>query len=164
MVSIFIDIECNGDPVVMEITGDKEVIFHGYDHEIEAAEFALGLRPHLGAASTCYYLWRFRPEERIDEALIFFATNGYPEATRKMLEAGADVHADDEYALRHAAEGDWTEIVDILLAAGADPFDHENEAIAYAIGNLNDDMIRVFRKHIAEEDRPPELSDYPLED
>lgn len=161
MGSIFIDLECHGDPIVMEVTEDKEILMHGYDFDAEAALVELGFD-----SSPCFSIMLpFRETESaapLDEAMIYFATNGYPEATEKMIEAGADVHADNNYAIRWATEGGWTEIVEILLNAGADPHTNENETLRTAVNHLDDEMVDLFKKHVPRHLQPRWLQEYPL--
>jgi hypothetical protein len=53
--------------------------------------------------------------------------------TVKMLvDAGADVHANDDFALRYAAENGLTAIVKVLLDAGADVHACNNYALCWA--------------------------------
>jgi len=77
-----------------------------------------------------------------------------------MLEAGADVSADGELALRWAAEGGWTEIVEILLSAGADPHYDDDEPVRIAVNNSYDDMVRLFQQHLPSHEQKFWLKDY----
>ena len=54
--------------------------------------------------------------------------NGHVEVVKLLLAAGADVHADDDYALRRASEEGQVEVVKLLLAAGANKNKKNNES------------------------------------
>ena len=54
-----------------------------------------------------------------ERALRFAANNGQTKTVQFFLQAGADVHADDDEALREAAENGHVETVQVLLQAGA---------------------------------------------
>jgi len=56
-----------------------------------------------------------------DFALRWAAGNGHSDVVRTLLAAGANVHADGDRALRWAATRGHAEVVHLLLAADADP-------------------------------------------
>ena len=61
-------------------------------------------------------------------ALILAADRGHTAIVKLLLEEGADVNANGSYALIDAAEGGWTDIVELLLAVpGIDVNAKENE-------------------------------------
>ena len=59
-------------------------------------------------------------EQKVNDALINASENGYTKIVKVLLEAEADIHADNDNALRWAAEKGHTETVKVLLEAGAD--------------------------------------------
>jgi ankyrin repeat protein len=76
------------------------------------------------------------PEEqkKLDSRLIDAALDGHTEVVKAHLAAGANVHAEDDKALRWAAVDGHTETVRTLLAAGADV--HARNDGALSLGAL----------------------------
>jgi ankyrin repeat protein len=52
--------------------------------------------------------------------LIEAARSGYLETAKKMVESGADIHAENDYALRWAASYGHLDVVMFLVQSGAD--------------------------------------------
>ena len=67
-----------------------------------------------------------------------------PKLTIALLKAGADVHANEDEALRYAAENGYTEIVKILLKAGADVHADDDEALCLAIGGGHTEIVKIL--------------------
>ena len=65
-------------------------------------------------------------------ALIYAISNEQLEVVKFLVENGADIHADDDYALRHAAERVQLEIIKFLVEKGADIHARDDEALKYA--------------------------------
>ena len=101
-----IKIDCEGGPIVIE-ADDDGVTVYGIDIEAERAAAALGFDP-----SPCLVAW--------DNALVDNARDGYVSVVELLLAAGADVHADGDYALQFAANRGHAGVVELLLAFGAD--------------------------------------------
>ena len=59
----------------------------------------------------------FRIASYINEAFRYASRYGHTEIVKVLLEAGADVHALDDNALRYASENGHTETVKVLKAA-----------------------------------------------
>lgn len=55
-----------------------------------------------------------------DSALIWAARNGHAETVKALLDAGANVHVENDRVLREAARDGQPEVVKVLLAGGAD--------------------------------------------
>lgn len=66
------------------------------------------------------------------------------ELTTAFLEAGADVHAEDDYALRCATDSDYAEIVKILLEAGADVHALDDHALCCAAQNGYTEVVKIL--------------------
>jgi hypothetical protein len=60
------------------------------------------------------------------------------------LSRGADVHAARDFCIRNAAKLGLYDICTILLQAGADPFANESEAIAHAVTQNDDKLLKLF--------------------
>ncbi len=71
------------------------------------------------------------------------AANGYIEVVELLIEAGADVTANNNYAIKKAAANGYIEVVELLIEAGADV----NEAICAAVEEGNIEIAkRLIRK------------------
>lgn len=70
--------------------------------------------------------------ENLDQELIDAARYGRAGEVRRLLARGADVHAQDDYALWAAACCGKTKVVEILLAAGADVHADDDAALKAA--------------------------------
>ena len=53
-------------------------------------------------------------QEKKDKALINASRRGHTEVVKVLLDAGANVHAKDDYALRHASFNEHTKVVKLL--------------------------------------------------
>ena len=78
-----------------------------------------------------------------DWALRWACRHGHPEVVKLLLEAGADVHA-DEYALRLASIGGHTEVVKLLHEAGADAHADDDYALRCASCNGHTEVVKVL--------------------
>ena len=70
-----------------------------------------------------------------DAALRWSANNGHLEVVKALIEAGADVHAGDDYALRWSAENGHIEVVKVLVKAGADVHADDDYALRWSADN-----------------------------
>lgn len=66
--------------------------------------------------------WTFK-RETINAALFLAVSSGDRALIKRWLEKGADLHANDDHALRLAAERGRLEIIEYLVEAGSNP-DH----------------------------------------
>ena len=67
-----------------------------------------------------------------------------------LLAAGADVHAHYDYALRHAALYGHTNVVKLLLEYGADVHAWNNGALRWAADNGNADVVKLLLEYGAD--------------
>lgn len=72
------------------------------------------------------------------------AHRNYTEVVKALLDAGADVHAGDDMALRWAAESGCLEAVKILLDAGADVHAGKDQALCSAANRGNTKIIKML--------------------
>jgi ankyrin repeat protein len=79
-----------------------------------------------------------------DNPLIFDAGTGRVGNVRALLEAGADVHANNDEALRRAAEAGHTDVVRLLLGAGADVHARDDEALWRAARSGRTEVVMVL--------------------
>lgn len=61
-----------------------------------------------------------------------------------LLDAGADVHSDNDYALRFASGNGQTEVVKMLLKAGADIHAEKDYALRFASRNRYNDVVKLL--------------------
>ena len=83
-------------------------------------------------------------------ALRWAASEGHTEIVRLLLEAGADVHAQNNSALKWTASKGHTEVVKLLLEAGADVHAQNNSALRWAAENGHTKVVALVKKHIKE--------------
>ena|ERR1035441_3681483 len=89
----------------------------------------------------------------LNEELWFAASRGDSQKVKAILMAGADVHADEDDALRVAAAGRHTDTVRALLEAGADVHAQEDVASWWARQHSDSDMVRTLSEFMACEER-----------
>jgi hypothetical protein len=99
-------------------------------HEITAATIAELMAAPEYASLMC---------DNTDGLLKLFAARGDVEPVRNLLDRGADVHAQENYALRWASENGHRDTVAVLLEHGADVHAQEDYALRWAseIGHRN---------------------------
>ena len=80
----------------------------------------------------------------VDRALRDAAENGHIEVVKMLLEVGADVHAWYDEALRKAAKKGHKEVVKILLEAGADVHAEDEDALRGAAKNGHKEVVEML--------------------
>ena len=63
-----------------------------------------------------------------------------------LIEAGADVTADDNSAIRWASRNGHTEVVKLLIEAGADVTARDNYAIQWASENGHTEVVELLKE------------------
>jgi len=66
------------------------------------------------------------------------------EKIQELINRGADVHADDDYAVRIASENGYTEVVRLLLSRGADIHAKDNLALILAAHYGRFDVVKLL--------------------
>jgi len=86
-----------------------------------------------------------------DFALRWASRYGYVDIVKLLLDAGANVHAISDTALRWASYHGHTEVVKLLLDDGADVHIYGDEPLRYAIRNGHSNIVKIIKDHIAKE-------------
>jgi hypothetical protein len=79
-----------------------------------------------------------------DEALRWASENGHLEVVKLLLENGADVHANNDEALRWASENGHLEVVKLLLENGADVHANNEYALRWASENGHIEIVKLL--------------------
>ena len=69
---------------------------------------------------------------------------GHSEIVKILLSAGANVHADNDWDLYLASGNGHSEVVKILLKAGADVHANKDGALQWASGNGHSEVVKVL--------------------
>ena len=80
----------------------------------------------------------------LNDQLIEAAENGHTDTVALLLDRGADVHADDDYALHWAALKGRTETVALLLDRGANVHAYDDSALRWAVLNGHTDTVALL--------------------
>jgi Ankyrin repeats (3 copies) len=89
-----------------------------------------------------------------DHHLQHAACRGYAGAVKALLEAGANLHAQDDLALRLAAFYGRNNVVRTLLEAGADVHAHDDGPLRWARDARRTDTIKTLEAWVAREQKP----------
>lgn len=87
------------------------------------------------------------------EALLWASSNGHVEVVKLLLEAGADIHVNNDYALRMTSGNGCVETVKILLNAGADIHARDDEALRWASSNGHAEVVNLLQNHMKKFDK-----------
>jgi FOG: Ankyrin repeat len=79
-----------------------------------------------------------------DEALRWASLNGHVEVVKELIQAGADVHTNKDVSLRLASQKGHTEVVMVLLQAGADVHTNEDSSLKIASQKGNIEVVKVL--------------------
>ena len=77
-------------------------------------------------------------------AIIYASAYGHTEVVKLLLEAGADVTFEDNYAIEWASVNGHTEIVKLLIEAGADVTAWNNYAIEWAFSYGHAEVVKLL--------------------
>ena len=80
-----------------------------------------------------------------DCALRWATENGHLEVVKYLVEQGADVHADDDCALRWAASSGHLKVVEYLVEQGADIHAEDDEALRWAANNGHFGVVEFLK-------------------
>jgi ankyrin repeat protein len=82
-----------------------------------------------------------------DYALRYASQNGHDDVVRELLAVGANVHVCDDYALRWASQNGHVNVVRELLAAGANVHVYNDLALRLASLNGHVDVVLALAEH-----------------
>jgi ankyrin repeat protein len=85
-----------------------------------------------------------KQQRRLHDRLFDAAEGGHTEIVQALLAAGADAHARNDEVLRRAASKGHTEIVKLLLASGANVHADSDYALCLAVLNDNTETVTVL--------------------
>jgi len=91
------ELECNGELVTLEYTAAGELLFHGWDLELELAAIELGFAP-----TVCYWVWKAVSQNQLDATLAVVAFDDNLPLVEALLWAGANPYHKHTLALRRA--------------------------------------------------------------
>ena len=79
-----------------------------------------------------------------DYALRWASQEGHIEVVTFLIQNGADIHAENEYALRWSSENGHLEIVKILIQKGADIHANDDQALRWASENGHLEVVELL--------------------
>jgi ankyrin repeat protein len=82
--------------------------------------------------------------------LIEAAKNGHLEVVQFLIRNGADIHADNDLAIRHAARNEHLDVVRYLIENGANIHAHDDWALRYAAMDGHLDVIQYLMENGAD--------------
>ena len=85
-------------------------------------------------------------QEKKDKALINASRRGHTEAVKSLINAGADVHANNKEALQWASANGHIEVVKLLLDAGADVHAKNDLALRWANEEGHTKVVKLLKQ------------------
>ena len=67
---------------------------------------------------------------------------------KELIEEGANIHANRDYAFRYASDNGHTETVKVLLKHGADVHAYDDEALKWASNNGHTETVRLLKEYM----------------
>jgi len=89
-------------------------------------------------------------DESLMKAIAASSDTQTKETVNVLLDAGADVHVQDDYPLRRAVMENAYDIVEILLKAGANVHVNNEFPLTYAVMHMHKDMVKLLIDHGAD--------------
>ena len=136
-MSISYDLDCGDETVTLELLDDGTLISYGFDIESEMIAREMGFEPHPCFAA-------------MDNALRHETYNKNINIVEILLVSGADVHVNDNYALRSAVRGGHVELAKLLLEYGANVHANNNLALLDAASWGYFDIVKLLLEHGAD--------------
>jgi len=88
-------------------------------------------------------LFKLSQKEK-DQSLLNVSEKGHIKLVKLLLDAGANVHAGDDYALRWASQNGHTEVVKLLLGKGANVHVGDDYALRWASQNGRTEVVKLL--------------------
>ena len=83
-------------------------------------------------------------QEQLNKQLIHAATNGQLEIIKYLVEKGADIHFNNDYALRLASSYGKLDVIKYLVEQGADIYRNNNSTLRRASQSNQLEIIQYF--------------------
>ena len=83
-----------------------------------------------------------------DYALQYASQNGHKDVVELLLKNGADVHVNDDFALLLASYYNHKDVVELLLKNGADVHADDDHALRSASNNGHKDVVELLKKYM----------------
>ena len=87
-------------------------------------------------------------QEKKDKALINASRRGHTEAVKSLINAGADVHAYNDLALRWASDNGHVKVVKLLLDAGANVYAEKGLALRWAKYKGHTEIVKLLKQYM----------------
>lgn len=88
-----------------------------------------------------------------EDQLIKASELGLTKLVKLLLQANADIHAQDDYALKYASHNGHTEVVKILLQAGANIHAQDDQALRYASYYGHAKVVKLLKNWMKKENK-----------
>lgn len=140
-----------GNKIAEVTVPDGEAII-SVENEYKAHRIVLGQIRELWDIETFKWLISCGADVHADNdyALCLASKYGKVEVARLLIEAGANIHVDDDWALRLASRNGHLEIVRYLVEQGANIHADNNYALRWAAKNGHIDVVKHLVEHGAD--------------
>ena len=88
-------------------------------------------------------------QKKLDQLLVRESEAGRIDGVKLLIDAGADVHAENDFALREASYCGRTQVVKLLLDAGADVHANKDLALCLASNNGHTEIVKILEAAMA---------------
>ena len=82
--------------------------------------------------------------DELNQRLMYASFHGHADVVKVLLEAGADIHNGDDYAIRSASYHGDSEVLRLLLEAGADVNARDDHALRWASENDHAEVVKIL--------------------
>ena len=122
------------------------------DHKFRTHKLDIKKIMQLGEVETWMYICKYGADITADDnyAVRYAANNGYLEAVKYLHENGADITARDNKAIGWASENGYLEVVKYLHQNGADVTASNNYAVRHAAENGYLDVVKYLHENGAD--------------
>jgi len=130
----------------VQIPEDAQFVKDPQGDKWRASKIILGERKDLRELSTWKLLISLGADihEENDYALRFAALNGHLEVVKYLVQLGANIHADNDYALRWSALNGHLEVLKYLVQLGANIHAENDYALRFAAGKGHLEVLKYL--------------------